>query len=348
MHETHGRLVAIMFVQVTEQTDDDKELPVASSRLTENQKDLRVHFNRFRGEILEIRPGEIYAYFSGAVSAFHAALMLQRMMPQFSIRIGLHLGEVLHRKGKFQGRDVNLASRLPEFARAGGICLSQSVYQYLEDQDKQILVALGKHDLKNVAVGVPLFAYLPVGQKCRCKLRELKSLLTKKIRKCRRFFWLLPLVGVATVIAMPLYIDNSVPVRKVVKLYLARFELQTQDDLQNELLESIEVAVRSVLSGGHEFYDLHLLNKRSSAPIELLVTIKQVSGKIQAGYTINGLPEGETLAYGGFEEDESRAFYIQDRLSDQILSALRQYLIQHPTLASDSVRTKLGIIGVER
>ena len=324
MCEIHSSLVAIMFVQVTESAGEIKELPVASCRLEESRKELSDHIKFFRGKNLEIDSGEIYACFIGAVSAFNAALCLQNILPQYKLRIGLHLGEVLSWKGKFQGREVNLASRLPMFARAGGICLTQSVYQYLEDQDKQILVALGVHKLKHVDVGVPLFAYLPAGQATRCKRRELKRRFIEKLCKHKWSVWFLYLITVGVLFSLPPIMGLSITNRKVLKVYVAEFDLGTQHSQKSELLQGIELSVKSILSGRHGAIDIHLLKQRSAAQIEILLSIEQVASRLQAGYTINALPRGNTLAYGRFEEDESKIFHLQDVLSEQILTVLRE------------------------
>jgi len=324
MCEIHSRLVAIMFVQVTESAGEIKELPVASCRLEESRKELSDHIKFYRGQNMEIDSGEIYACFTGAVSAFNAALCLQNILPQYNLRIGLHLGEVLSWKGRFQGREVNLASRLPMLARAGGVCLTQSVYQYLEDQDKQILVALGVHKLKHVDVGVPLFAYLPAGQPTRCRWRELKRNFIKKLWKYKWSVWVLYLVAIGALFFHPHIVEYSTIDRKVLKVFVAEFDLRSQHQQKSKLLQSIELSVRSILSGRHGAMNIHLLNQRSLAQIELLVSIEQISNRLQARYIISALPQGNTLAYGGFEEDESRVFHLQDALSEQILTVLQE------------------------
>jgi hypothetical protein len=322
MHEINSRLVAIMFVQVTESGEKITELPVASCRLEEYRKELSEHIKSFSGVYLEINSGEIYACFIGAVSAFNAALCLQSILPQYNLRIGLHLGEVLCRQGKFKGREVNLASRLPTFARAGGICLSQSVHQYLEDKDKKILVALGVHNLKHVNVGVPLFAYLPAGQATRCRWRELKRNFIKKLWKYKWSVWALYLIAIGVLFSFPHLVGYSTTDRKILKVFVAEFDLRSHQQKKSKLLQSIELSVRSMLSGRHGALNIHLLNQRSSAQIELLVSIEQIANRLQTGYVINSLPQGNTLAYGGFGEDESRVFHLQDRLAEQILAAL--------------------------
>lgn len=322
MREIHSRLAAIMFVQVTESTENITELPVASCRIEENNDALAIHLKAFRGEILEINSGEIYAYFAGAVSAFNAALSLQAKLPQYNLRIGLHLGEVLQHKRKFLGRDVNLAARLPKLARAGGICLSQSVYQYLEDEAKQILVPIGVHDLKNIDVSIPLYAYLPAGQANRCRRRELKRKVIEKLRRHKWTVWISYLAAVAVIFSLPHVLGLSATDRKVLKIYAAGFEMPSKPGQQNNLYKSIEISVRSLLSGRYENVDIHLLNNRSFAQLELLVRVEHSEGRIYAGYVINALPTGNTVAYGGIEENDSNIFQLQDRLARQILTAL--------------------------
>ena len=322
MSQIHSRLAAIMFVQVTESTETVTELPVASCQLKESEKDFCKYLDSFDGKILEISSGEFYVSFGGAVSAFNAALGLQALLPQYNLRIGLHLGEVLQQQDKFLGRDVNLAARLPKLARAGGVCLSQSVYQYLEDEEKQILVPIGVHALKNIDAGVPLFAYLPAGQANRCKRREIKRKLREKIKKHKWFAWLAYLAMVVGVYSLPHFVASPVAERIILKLYVTEFEFHPQHGEKKKLVKSIEIAVRSLLSGRYEGVDIHLQKERTSAQLELLVSIEHQGNSLLTGYIIKGLPQGKTLAYGGFEVDDSKIFQLQDRLAEQVLTAL--------------------------
>jgi TolB-like protein len=116
----------------------------------------------------------------------------------------------------------------------------------------------------------------------------------------------------------------SITDRKVLKVYVAEFNLGTQHSQKSEVLQSIELGVKSILSGRHGAIDIHLLKQRSAAQFELLLSIERVANRLQAEYTINALPRGNTLAYGRFEEDESKIFHLQDVLSEQILTVLRE------------------------
>ena len=46
-------------------------------------------------------------------------------------RIGVNLGDVIAEENNFYGSGVNIAVRLEQIARAGGICISQTVYDQI-------------------------------------------------------------------------------------------------------------------------------------------------------------------------------------------------------------------------
>jgi class 3 adenylate cyclase len=329
MRETQLRLVTIMFVQVTETTENEREIPIVSCRLEQHQKLLRGLLKRFHGELLEIRVGELYAYFPGAELAFNAAISLQEMMSQFHMRIGLHVGEVLFKEGKLLGSAVNLASRLPSCARAGGICLSRTVYQYLRERERQMLVALGPHDLKNFDIRMPLYAYFPDGQAGRSRGREMKRQYIAGLKqywqtRTAKYALLGSFTGFVVVFiwAQNMFFDKPTP--DVIHLFVPAFVNQAQNDEGNIHLKGIEMAVRSRLSGAHDGFDLVLMNDRDSATAELLVKQRQVSGNINTEYTLSSLPVGFILASGRVEQDDSSLFHLQDELSDFVLQDLHK------------------------
>ncbi len=330
MHETHGRLATLMFVQVTETATNKKEIPVAQHRLDVLQKSLSIYVKHFHGDLVEISSGEIFAYFPGAVLAFNAAVGLPRLMPQFSLRIGLHVGEVLVRQEKLQGTDVNLAARLPYCSRAGGICLSQTVYQYLRDDEKQKLISIGSHKLKNFDIKIPLYAYLPDGQQGRRNIRELQRhffAILQKNRKQKNFKYLLllfltGLIGLYSWSQFPSSPDSG---DKLVILETPEFVKYGEDEQVRQLLDSIEMTVSSQLAGAHDSYQLKLVRDRSSASAVLLVNLSVESGKLMAEYTLKGLTEDGVLSSGRMEGDTADVFQFQDVLSRKILLDLKKY-----------------------
>ncbi|UCF10599.1 MAG: adenylate/guanylate cyclase domain-containing protein [Candidatus Bipolaricaulota bacterium] len=73
------------------------------------------------------------------------------------IRIGLHLGDLVHREGDVFGDGVNVLSRIEPLAEVGGIALSRQVYDQIRNQLDLPLESLGERELRNVDDPVELF-----------------------------------------------------------------------------------------------------------------------------------------------------------------------------------------------
>lgn len=73
--------------------------------------------------------------FTSAVDAVACAAQLQRQLSSHDtmrLRIGIHIGDVVHDEEDIFGDGVNIASRLERFAEPGTIIVSDSVYAALD------------------------------------------------------------------------------------------------------------------------------------------------------------------------------------------------------------------------
>lgn len=340
MHETHSRLATIMFVQITEPAEDDSEMPVISILSLEDIESLCAHIKAFHGDLVDVRAGELFAHFPGARVAYSAASALLLKLPQFSLRIGLHLGEVPVLKGRFQGVDVNLASRLPDCVNTGGICVSQNVYQYLDENDQQQLIALGSRELKNIEKRVPLYASLPAdGLASHSKLRGGFQRLLLVLRKYHRYLLILFFAWASGFAAWSHHKESLFSEQNVIHIYLPVIEQQVLSKLARRKAGSIEMTIRSRLA---EIDEIHLTNTRSNALYELLLMHDHTPGKLRIGYTLNNLSQGSVIETGVLEAEDHQLFHLQDMLSDHIYSALSQHKIIHSSVASFPVKAKLG------
>ena len=105
--------------------------------------------------------------FQSALEATECAIEIQQFLHDYNLsspeewkirlRIGIHLGDVLHDKSDVFGDAVNIASRIEPLAEPGGICVSEQVYAQVRNKLRLPLSTLGKRDLKNV--GVPVEVY---------------------------------------------------------------------------------------------------------------------------------------------------------------------------------------------
>src|SRR6266576_1061655 len=63
---------------------------------------------------------------------------------------GIHAGDVVRRDNDVIGDGVNIAARIEPLAGAGGICISQQVFDQIENRAAQSLKRMGQVKLKNM------------------------------------------------------------------------------------------------------------------------------------------------------------------------------------------------------
>src|SRR6516165_3338670 len=124
------KLAAIMFTDMVgysalSQRDDKLALEL----LEEHRELLRKIFAEFNGTEIKTIGDGFLVEFNSALEAAQCAIAIQRALAkrnadaaeqrQIQVRIGVHIGDVIHRGGDVYGDGVNIASRIEQLARAG-------------------------------------------------------------------------------------------------------------------------------------------------------------------------------------------------------------------------------------
>src|SRR5262249_31582383 len=76
---------------------------------------------------------------------------------RIQLKIGIHIGDVVHRDGDVYGDGVNIASRIEQLAGAGGICVSMDVERQIRNALEARFEKFGSADLKNIKLPMDLF-----------------------------------------------------------------------------------------------------------------------------------------------------------------------------------------------
>src|SRR6202047_3891383 len=116
---------------------NQRDEKLAQELLEEHRQLLREIFPRFHGTEIKTIGDAFLVEFNSALEAAQCAIEIQRALAkrnadapaerQIEIRIGIHIGDVVHRGGDVYGDGVNIASRIEPLAAAGGICVSMDV-----------------------------------------------------------------------------------------------------------------------------------------------------------------------------------------------------------------------------
>jgi formylglycine-generating enzyme required for sulfatase activity/class 3 adenylate cyclase len=145
---------------------------VGYSSLTAHDEDWTIRalgeFRKIVDGIVESHDGRIFstggdsvlAEFASPVEAVRAAVdfqeaarsrnLLQPRDRQLRYRIGINLGDVLVRGNDLLGDGVNVAARLEGLAEAGGICVSGTVWDHINDKLSIGYVDIGEQAVKNI------------------------------------------------------------------------------------------------------------------------------------------------------------------------------------------------------
>ena len=115
---------------------------------------------KFHGKWLKEIGDGVLASFSSVSDAVYCAAAIQKKCvehPDLSLRIGIHLGEVVFDGNDVFGDGVNIASRLEPMAPPGGILVSGSVYKNLLNKPEIQTNYIREEQLKNVQEPVKIY-----------------------------------------------------------------------------------------------------------------------------------------------------------------------------------------------
>jgi class 3 adenylate cyclase len=94
---------------------------------------------------------------SGAVASAQAIQSAVGEDGRFELRIGIHLGEVIHEDNDVHGDGVNIASRIQGEVDPGQTGISKVVYDNIKNKEGMSAALIGERSLKNVSAPVTLY-----------------------------------------------------------------------------------------------------------------------------------------------------------------------------------------------
>jgi TolB-like protein len=126
-----------------------------------SEKVLRAAIGTHSGELLQTYGDGTLSIFPSAVLAVQAAYQVQCELlnkPVVHIRIGIHLGDILHSEDGIFGDGVNVASRIESSGVPGSVLMSDKVADELSSHPTLTVTRLGAFEFKNVQESVVLYA----------------------------------------------------------------------------------------------------------------------------------------------------------------------------------------------
>ncbi|MGI9568550.1 MAG: adenylate/guanylate cyclase domain-containing protein, partial [Desulfobulbia bacterium] len=100
--------------------------------------------------------------FPSVVDAVNCAVSVQSQLVEVSdieLRIGVHIGDIVHEEGDIYGDGVNIAARLEAKSIPGHVLVSDDVFRQISGLVDAKFHDVGPLDLKNIAVPVHAWSW---------------------------------------------------------------------------------------------------------------------------------------------------------------------------------------------
>ena len=168
---TQRRLTAILSADVkgySKLMGEDDESTVKT--ITSYRRIISNLVGKHQGRVVDTPGDNILAEFGSALNAINSAIEIQRTLEtengklpdnrRMEFRIGINLGDILHKNDRIYGDGVNVAARIESLADPGGICISRGVFDQVKEKVSHGFEYLGERAVKNISNPVRIYKIL--------------------------------------------------------------------------------------------------------------------------------------------------------------------------------------------
>lgn len=324
---------------------------------------MRSLIQQYRGRVVNAPGDNVLAEFASVVDAVQCAVEIQQvlrarnaLLPEsrrMEFRIGINLGDVIEEGDSIYGDGVNIAARLEGLADAGGICISESAYQQIENKLPLKYDYLGEHEVKNIAKPVRVYrAQIESGEPSHAKVK------TKVESKNRKYLIIAATVVVIIAIAALWQFvwrpshravekadpkKMSFPLPDKPSIAVLPFANMSEDPKQEYFSDGLTEEIITALS---KVPKLFVIARNSTFTYKgKAVRVKQVSEDLGVRYVLEGSVRksenhvrvtaqlidaltGKHLWAERYDRDLKQLFAIQDEITLEIIRALQVNLTE--------------------
>jgi adenylate cyclase len=315
------KLAAIMFTDMvgySALTQRDEGLAVRL--LEEHRTLLRPAFPKHQGQEIKTIGDGFLVEFASAVAAVNCAVEIQEALArrnlgapadrQFQVRIGIHLGDVLRRGDDIVGDGVNIAARVEPLADAGGIAITQQVFDQVYNKIPETLARIGKIELKNIQRPVEVYRINlgPTTREAAADEPKSSAPARQPIREQQRSIAVLPFVNMSSDRENEFLSDGI------------------SEDLLYALswIEGLRVAARTscfAFKGRNE--DVRKIGDVLGVETVLEGSLRRVDTKLRITAQLIKAADGFCLWSERFDREMQDVFAIQDDITRAIMAAFK-------------------------
>ena len=342
------RLAAIMFTDIVgysalAQLDEALSLEL----LEEHRNILRPLFGKHDGQEIETAGDSFFVEFSSAVEAANCAIEIQTALHErnkghpngrhINLRIGLHIGDVVHVDRHVHGDGVNIAARIQSVATSGCICVSEDIARQIRNKIDLPVVKTGKGQLKNITLPVDIYSIVLPWQKSGSGLRK-KFVHPKPV-----------LYGVGVAFAVAMAVLYLFPIKeplpefdatrlRVAVLPLVNISAQKEDEyfadgLTVELISSLSkisdlkvIARSSTMKYKNLSKDINEIGRELMVGSILEGSVRKVADKARISVKLVDVGTQENLWSMDYDRELRDIFMIQYEIAQNVAEQLKVIL----------------------
>jgi len=339
---------------------DDK---LALELLEEHRRLLREIFPRFNGTEIKTIGDAFLIEFNSALEAAQCAIEIQRTLAKrnhdvtavrrIELKIGIHIGDVVHRGGDVYGDGVNIASRIEALAGAGGICVSMDVERQIRNTLEARFEKLAPTELKNISVAMDLFRIvLPWEQRSAIVTRSVAGSGPSGRKLAGIALLLLLLIGIAwwwttqspraspspaAPSAVHAADQKSIAVLPFVDMSQAKDQEYFCDGISEEILDALAkvqglrvVARTSSFSFKGKNADVGEIAQKLNVQNVLEGSLRREGNRVRITAQLVDAHNGFHVWSDTFERELQGVFAVQDEITRSIVDALKIKLAVAP------------------
>jgi adenylate cyclase len=271
-----------------------------------------------RGKVVKHTGDGVLAEFGSVVDAVRCAIEVQRGMaeqnatvPQvkrIEFRIGIHVGDIIVDENDIFGDGVNIAARLEGIAEPGGVCISDDAHRQVRGKVDTPFDDMGSQTLKNIAEPMRVWRMRISGEAASASPQS-------------AFFGPLqsrPVPDKPSVAVLPFQNMSGDPEQEYFADGIAEDVLTTLSKIQ----ELLVIARNSSFVFKGQTRDVREIGRILGARYVLEGSVRKVGNRVRLAAQLIDSPDGSHLWADRYDGGVDDVFDLQDRITQEIVSAL--------------------------
>jgi TolB-like protein/Tfp pilus assembly protein PilF len=306
--EVNRFLAAIMFTDMVGYTalmqENEHQAKINRDRHRSVQQEATKHHS---GKILQYYGDGTLIIFKSAVEAAGCAVAIQKELqkePTVPLRIGIHIGDIVHDDEGIYGDGVNIASRIEGLAKSGSVLMSGKMADDIKNHSNFSFQSMGTFNLKNVKEPVEIYALTNKG----LNVPESEEIQSQKAERIK------------SIAVLPFINMSSDPENEY-------FSDGLTEELLNALskVDGLMVTARtSSFAFKGETRDIREIGKQLGVRMILEGSVRKAGNRVRVTAQLISAVDGFHIWSENYDRHLEDIFEIQDEISQIITNRLRE------------------------